>query len=124
MNSNKYIEVISKLNRLTQENKLKWARYEIPKTLSTGTDDIIHEFIGTRYKESFMGLYVRNYRKYDPDQDRVYWDDILTLAMFDGDLNEQWQFPTQSGLYELYESAKYQIADVDGFIDSVLSEDD
>jgi hypothetical protein len=120
----KYIEAIAKFNRLTQSGKIKWERRNTPEHLTRGTDFIIVDFYGTNYQGQNLGLYLSKFRAFDSETELPYWAQQKDLALFDENWNETWRFPNVSGIDDLYRSVKYQVADIDKFIDSVLSVND
>ncbi|HEX9653428.1 MAG TPA: hypothetical protein VGA99_06935 [bacterium] len=120
----KYIEAISKFNRLTQSGKIKWERRHPPEHLTKGSDYTMVDFYGTNYQGQNLGLYLYKVRAIDPQTGQLYGAEKIKLALFDKIWNESWLFPDVSGIDDLYHSVKYQVADVDGFIDSVLSVND
>jgi len=119
------IQVITKLNRLTQEGKIQWKRMKPPANLITGTDVKIFDFYGTKYKGRNIGLYEERYQGYDDDFFYgTYWTDRLVLAFFSENWGKEWEFPKSTGIYELLTSIKYEVADVDTFMDEILKDSD
>lgn len=119
------IQVITKLNRLTQEGKLEWSRTKPPDSLTTGTDEQIFEFYCTTYKDRNIALYEERYQAYDDEYfHRSYWTSRLVLAFFSDDWEKEWEFPRSAGIFELLKSVQYQVADVDTFIDEILKDSD
>jgi len=120
----KYIEAISKFNRLTQAGKIKWQRLNSPDYLTKGSDFIVADFYGTNYKGQNLGLYLVKVRAIEPETERLFWAEEINLALFNEKWEELWRFPNVSGIQDLYYSVKHQVADVDGFIDTILSVND
>ena len=119
------IKVITKLNRLTQEGKIKWERREPPPSLVTGTDSKIFDFFATNYKGRNIGLFEERYQGWDEDYFHgAYWTDRLVLAFFSTAWEKEWEFPKSPGIYELLTSIKYQVAEVETFMNDFLKEDD
>jgi hypothetical protein len=117
------IQVITKLNRLTQEGKLKWERMQPPASLTSGTDSKVFDFYGTRYKGRNIGLYEERYQAFDDEYfHRSYWTDKEVLAFFSDEWQKEWEFPIGAGVLELLTSVKYQIAGVDSFISDLLED--
>lgn len=122
---NEIIQVITKLNRLTQEGKIHWERMEPPAYLTTGTDVKILDFYGTEYKGRNIGIYEERYQDYDDVFGHgIYWTDRLVLAFFSEKWGQEWEFPKSTGIYELLTSIKYEVADVDTFMDEILKDGD
>ncbi|MCI0693302.1 hypothetical protein L0337_15020 [candidate division KSB1 bacterium] len=119
----KFISVISKLNRLTQEGELKWRRMDPPAGLTSATDDFVTAFYGTKYEGRNLGIYEVRYKAYDPDHDRVYWDNSAIVALFTENWQKEWEFPQVAGIWELMRSVEYQMANVDGFVSKILGDE-
>jgi hypothetical protein len=125
MDSNrKYVTAISKLNRLTQEGKIRWTRRSVPKGLTRGTEDYIDSFYSAKHKDKFLGVYELRYRTYDSESDSFFWTSQLVLALFTADWSKLWEFPPTSGTTELLRSIEYQVSGVEDFVDGLLSESD
>ena len=118
------IKVISKLNRLTQEEKIEWDRMDPPDSLTAGTNDIIFKFYGSEYKGRNIGLYEERCRAFDESFDSSYWAQRLVLAFFSDDWVKEWEFPEKPGIGELLKSVEYQVVGVDTVIDEILKTDD
>jgi hypothetical protein len=118
------IAVVSKLNRLTQEEKLNWESREAPKALTTATDDRIVNFYGATYKKRNLGIYEERYQSYDPEFDRPYWAGRLVLALFSDDWRKEWEFPHAPGISELFQSVQYQVADIGGTMNDFLKDEE
>ena len=124
MSDEKLIKAVSKLIRLTQEKKLKWEKMNPPSDLFEGTDSVVPYFYGVRHKENNLGLYEIRFKAVDPNTENIYWADDVVLSVFAEDWTRVWDFPEKSAVYDLLRSIRYQIADVDGLIDSLLNDAD
>jgi hypothetical protein len=123
MKDEKLIKAISKLNQLTQENKIKWEIMEPPSNLSKGRDVIIPFFYGTKYKANNFGIYEVRYETISHETGQLGWDNVFLLSVFSDDWMKLWSFPRVSGVYDLLRSVGYQIGDIGKIVDSILSED-
>ena len=117
----KYVSVISKLNRLTQEGEITWRRKDPPEELTKGKDEIVVNFYFAIYEGRKICIYEERSKVYSPDIDSFYWDSRVILALFTEAWEKEWEFPEVSGLNELFQSILYQAAEVSSFIDKVLS---
>lgn len=117
----KYVSVVSKLNRLTQEGEIKWRRRDPPEELTKGTDEIVFNFYFAIYEERTICIYEERSKVYSSDIDSFYWDSRVILALFTELWEKEWEFPQVSGLNELFQSILHQVAEVSSFIDIVLS---
>lgn len=120
---NRWVTFVAKLNRMTQEGSLNWEMMNPPKDLISGTDDKIPMFFGAVLKDRNIAIYVQRYRSYDPDRDQLYWTERIVLAFCGSDWMPIWEFPAIAGIQELYDSVQRHVANIDSFIDEVLSDE-
>ena len=121
----KITSLLVKLNKLTSLGQLQWHVEEAPPSVVRGTDDYIPLFMTTIYKEKKFALYQQRYQLYDGDNNRSYWTDRLVLAILDFDERILWKISEpSSALHDLFETARRKVADVDGIIDALLSDDE
>jgi len=119
---NRYVDVVAKLTRLTQEKKLKWET-------RTGHSALAEEY--TPFYASYRGRHLR-VAKHKPKTNPFLINTFITTGVEEyvaldlvnerGDLI--WTFPNVAGLQDLYEAVQYQIAGVDTLIQDFLKEDD
>lgn len=120
----KVTALLVKLNRLTSLDQLVWRTEEAPRPLSRGTDDYIPFFLAAHYRGKRFGLYQQRYQSYDGERDRFYWNEKLVLAILDFEGRVLWETSRQySALHDLFETARRKVANVDGIIDDLLSDD-
>lgn len=121
----KVTSLIVKLNRLTSLGQLTWEVEDAPRTILRGTDDHIPLFMATTYKGQRFGLYQHRYQSYDGDHDRFYWSERLVLAILDPEDRMLWETPGQSSaLFDLFETARKKVSNIDGLLDDLLADDD
>ncbi len=116
----KFISVVSRLNRLTQEGELTWRRMDPPTDLTAGTGDVVTAFYGTKFEGRNLGIYEIRYKAWDPDRDTVFWANNAAVALFTDNWEKEWTFPYVAGIDELMRSVEYQNANVDTFISKLL----
>ena len=98
-------------------------RAEPPRTVAGGTDDFIPFFISARYKNQEFALYQQRYQSYDGDRDRFYWSERIAFAILDHEGRVLWEMPRySSALVDLFETARRKVANVEGIIDDLLSD--
>jgi hypothetical protein len=120
----KYVYAVGKLNRFTQENKIKWKKLQPPNSLTLGTDNVITDFYCANYEKKTIGIYKESNKTYLSDRRYDFiWDSRIALALFDKNWEETWRFPIVEGLTELLDSVKYQLSDIESFIDMILHQD-
>lgn len=116
--------LLVKLNRLTSLGQIEWSVEEPPRTLSRGTDDYIPFFLAARFKGQRFALYQQRYQSYDGERDRFYWLEQVVLAILDTADRVLWETSRpNSALYDLFETARRKVANVDGILDNLLKDD-
>ena len=120
MSNPKYLQFVTKLNRLTQEDKLTWDKGMIPADMLNGTDSIIVSFYRTVCEGRNIGIYEEKFQGYNPMDDIHFWDNRIVLALYDDNWQLDWAFPLIPGLWELMETVRFKSSGVDDFLDSAL----
>jgi hypothetical protein len=60
---------------------------------------------------------------YVDENEHTWWNTYIQLVTLDQPGGEvQWRFPNVAGLAELMDAVRYETADVDGFLDSLLDQ--
>lgn len=120
----KITALLVKLNRLTSLDELRWAVQEPPRPILRGTDDHIPLFMAVTYKGQRFGLYQQRYQSYDGERDRFYWNERVVLSILDFEGRVLWETSRQySALGDLFETARRKVANVDGILDNLLSDE-
>lgn len=118
---NQLIRMVAHLNELTQENKLQWQSvYEPSSSIYLGRDKII----GAVFESEFSGKHLRIYEeqsKYWHDEESYSWSPRLVFAFVDINGNNEWESPNVPGLYDLFESVRYQSAGVNEFLNNMFT---
>lgn len=123
-NINKYIKLVSKLNRLTKEEKLEWEKSTAPFALREGLNTVWIDFYKTCYADTFLGIGEVRFENYSEYHDKSYWDQKAVWALLDGDDGLQYELPFVEGLWNLLETIRYSAADVDNTIDHLINAPD
>lgn len=126
----KWIRVVSNLNKLTQDRSLVWASE--PPTEGLRERGVENTYTA-RYGSWILRLYSYNVEVEATTSGLVtalvYAASSRTklitvrrtrLEIVDTFQSPLWGFPEVSGLEDLLRSAQYQVADVDGFVAAVL----
>lgn len=117
-----WVDVVSKLNEMTQDGKQKWGAYDVSESLTQGTDDKITFVYQTKYKDWNLAIYEVRFKDYD-HQERPFWNSKLVLD-FQNDSGESlFKVDDIRALSDLFESVKYQSANIKGFLDDFFKED-
>ena len=121
----KIIRVMSQLTKLTAKGELKWSTAYPPESLTHGTNDVYPIYFQTSYKDQTIGLAQRRYPIYDGDRDRFMWDEKIVLLFLDNIGRVVWENTQQtSAMFTLFETVREKVADVDGILGKLLSDDD
>lgn len=132
---NKWIDVIAKLVRLTQEGKIRWSSESPSKPLFTKPDDKITVVYTTYYKGKSLRLYektskarrlslrdIGTSKKLAPNEIRTVTR--VYLEFYDRTFDQSlWTFPHVAPLRDLVTAVQFQVAGVKDFIDELLEED-
>ena len=114
---------VSKLNRLTKEGQIKWKRQRPPNSLleSRDSEGRITYFFGAEYMGKNIGVYEEKYRAYIEDTDSYSWEGRPVLGFF----GEKWELEYEKthimGMWDLIDTIQYQLAEVEEFLDKILS---
>jgi len=136
--SNKWIDVIAKLIKITQEGRLRW-RVATDDFSVVSRNEKEAAFI-TQYKENILRISRLNYKVEDPGSGPLsaftsgaslassvwvqrkypYWTSSIILEFVDSKGQSLWRFPDTNALNDLYSSVQYQVAGVSEFLDDIL----
>lgn len=120
----KIVSLIVKLNKLTSTGKLKWRAIDPPSSIVRGTDDHIPLFMITDFKGQTFAMYQHRYQNYDGDRDSFYWAQRVVFAILGAGQSVLWENSQFSpALTDLFETARRKVANIDGLLDSLLSDD-
>ena len=118
----KTLQVITKLIRLTSEDKIKWNIADIPSFLTVGTDDIIARY----YEASFEGknfiLYKIRYELYSEEFDRLYWNEKTVLALVENKSVIWSNHQYTQALNDLFDYVQEKASGLDDFLNDFLAD--
>ncbi len=121
----KIVNLIVKLNKLTSQGMITWEVEDPPRTIVRGTDDHIPLFMVTRYKGQRFALYQHRYQSFSMEFEQLFWNERITLAILDNEDRVLWEEREQSSaLYDLFETTRRKVSDIDSLIDDLLSDDE
>jgi hypothetical protein len=133
----KIIESITKIIKLTQENKMKWESSSPDNERIIKDDDsyAMGSVYKSNYKEKHLRIYKRRFKVNEPNyatsvsgldifgtKKYPYWDVTIILEITDYQGNSLWKFPYASSLEDLFSAIEYQVADVKGFLDNIAND--
>ncbi len=121
----KWIEIIAKLTKLTQDNILKWRISEVPEYLK-GFNDIRIDVV---YYSIYKGKRLRIYEKKEKETIMVsfnrfetMWETSTVLDIADDTGISLWAFPKVEGLNNLLNAVKFQVTGVKDFLKELMEE--
>jgi len=137
--SSKWVEVASKLIKLTQEGRLKWKKaigdYSLDNIENTDLAFV------TQYKNKTLRIYRFRYKVEAPtaglssisnfstaisiygERKYPYWASAVVLEFIDDQGNSLWKFPDTKALDDLYSSIQYTVAGVSDFLEDILNDE-
>lgn len=121
-NERKVTALIVKLNKLTQEGELKWETKNYEIQLGS-TEELLNKVYQTKLKNKEIRIFRYRY-KYYTDEHVYHWASDCRLEFIDSDGTPEWTFPEESTIYDLYDSVRYQTAQIDNFLDNFLTDED
>ncbi|MEJ8675691.1 hypothetical protein [Chromobacterium amazonense] len=121
----KMTALIVKLNKLTSQKKISWIVKEPPRTLLRGTDDHIPLFVKAKYKDRHFAIYQHRYQDFSVEFEQLYWCEKIVLAIVDIEDHVLWEVREQtSALYDLFDTIRRQISNIDSVIEDLLDDDE
>lgn len=123
MNIKHSTKIITKLNRDTQENKIKWEAARVKPYSISGNEAICDHVYTCKVLDKFIRLYKFQAKDYY-DEGLYEWTDGYRLEFVDYLGNSEWTFPVDRAIYDLYETVRYKTTDVEGFVEKFLNEDE
>jgi len=124
-NKDKWIDVVAKLTKLTQEKKLLWVTTDSPS--STPSYVTIRISFATKYKGRSLRLYEK---EFDHTSNRsiigglMFEETETVLELLDENGIGIWSFPGTRALSDLMSAVRFQISGANDFINDVLADDD
>ncbi len=116
----KITQLIVGLTKATVAKKIEWEFAEPPRSIATGTGDIIPAYLQAEYKGKSLALFERRYREYDPENDDHYWTSGFVLAILDENSRVIWDYREgYSTLEDLFRVARESAADIDNLLDTL-----
>jgi len=114
-------QLIVKLNKMTQGGELGWSSHNLKLTLDY-QEEIVDKVYRTSYKDKYFRLFKYRSRHYT-DEDVFHWITGWRMEITDENYNAEWRFPEERAISDLYDSVRYQIANVDDLINDLLSDE-
>jgi len=119
----KWVAVVAKLTRLTQEGQLVWTRRKSPSTLGSESQARISEFYGTNFQGKNIGIFLKTEKHYS-EEELPYNYSRPALALFSDAWECEWECPDVAGTSELYDAVRYEVAGVDQWLNTFMNDYD
>ncbi len=121
---NKISKKLSQINRYTKERGIFWETLIHYPNLGLSSNE---ELVGKIYQTEFEGRKLRLFkinRKVQTDEFEFNWIPAFKLEILDHNDSSDWEFPDHRGIWDLYDSVRYQVSNIDSFLSSGIDEDD
>ena len=122
----KWIEVIAKLTKMTQENALIWRRSEVPEFFKNLENVKVEVIYLTKYKDKILRIYEKRVKDFDygffGTGSTFKWSPHTILDFADPNGASLWVFPEVQGLDNLFSAVRFQVAGVKDFLKDLLNE--
>ena len=132
LENEKLINSITKLIKLTQEDKIEWfVAPQSEKNMIKNNENLDGSIFKAIYKEKILRLYKSRIKveKNDPyavfvypEQKKYGWTVRYRLEIVDDNGNYVWVFPEANSLSDLFQAVQYQVSGISTLIDELLSE--
>lgn len=122
----KLVEAVAKLIRLTQDGTIRWSSAEPPEYLLGDSEDYVETVFTASHDNRNLRLYNRIYKAdvipllQTISSPSSLWKSEVNLEIVDSSYNPIWTFPRVTPLIDLLDSVRYQVADVNDFIEGLL----
>lgn len=120
---NKLTSVLSKLNKETKKNEIKWDEPILYRNLQlNSSEELIGKIYATMFNDRHLWLFKIN-QQIQTDDFEFTWVPSYKLIVLDESQKIEWEFPYHRGIMDLYESVSYKVANMDSFFDSIKDDD-
>jgi len=123
--NDKWIEIIAKLTKLTQDNILQWRISEVPESLKGFKE----ERVDVVYISIYNGKRLRIYEKKKKEtivvgfnRFETLWETYTVLDFSDKTGISLWAFPAVEGLNNLLNAVRFQVTEVKNFLKALMED--
>ena len=133
--TNKWVDAVTKLTKLTQEGKVEWSSASCEGVLVSDESQQLESCFVGRYKDKKLRIYKKRFKVEDPNpwvtlmtgepfkRKYPFWTAQVYLEIVDDYGNAAWTFPDVSALRDLLMAVKYQAAGVRELVSDLLKEE-
>lgn len=130
----KWVEAITKLTKLTQEETLKWSSTPSGGVLANDEGQQIESAFIAYYKDKTLRLYKKRFKVEDPNPLMTsmmihpfhpkypFWAAQIYLELIDNNGQNLWTFPEVSALRDLLTAVKYQASGVKDLLEDLVKD--
>lgn len=120
----KATQLVIKLIRLTNSEKIHWEIKKPPRSITTGSDDVIPIYYEAKYKDKYVAIYPQRYQEFSIDTESFYWCERIVFAVLDIEDHVLWEitdyFPA---LKDLLDTVREKSVGIDNLLDDLLDDD-
>ena len=125
MSYEKITKLVTKLNRLTSEDKIEWAIEDPPSSITKGTNDYFPLFFETTYKGTRVAIYTHRYQSFNPETESHYWVERIGFVVLDVQNRVLFENIKHSpALADLMDTVREKAAGLDVLLDGLLDDED
>ncbi|MEI8573037.1 hypothetical protein J0667_13895 [Methylomonas sp. WH-1] len=120
----KATQLVTKLIRFTNENKIQWNIKDPPSSITRGTDDIVPIYFEAKYKDKYVAIYQQRYQSFYPENESFYWSERIVFAVLDAQDRVLWECADHSpALIDLMNTVREKSAGIDNLLDDLLDDE-
>ncbi len=123
MNTRDNIKLISKLNRDTKEDIIKWKFNDERINSIVGTEIVLNNSYVVKILNKILRIYKFKEKIYY-DEDAYNWTENYKLEFIDNYGNSEFTFPEDRAIYDLYETVQYKTSGIENFLTEYLTDED
>lgn len=116
------IKAIIKLNKDTARGKVAWTTIASSYVVLAHDGEVIGKVYRTPIGNKYFQLFRYRYKDYSMDFDSLYWSSQVQLEITDISGTQEWEFPHDNALNDLYETVRLKSGNVDDLLSSFLNE--
>lgn len=123
MNNSYSIKTITKLNRLTKDDKIIWSNFNSKPTSLIGGEELNGVIYYAKVLDKSFIIYRYKYVSYNYDGD-ASWASDFRLDFINNQNITEWSFPSDVALSDLYETIQFKLSKAEKFFDEFLDDED
>mgnify|MGYP000606659025 CR=1 FL=1 len=114
-------KLIILLTKETYDGNVEWNNEPVPSGLTQGTNDIFPLYLGTVYKDTYIGLFQRRYKHFH-DEFEYSWSEEIGMCVLGDNEAILWEYKERSvTLVNLFEAAREQASGINSILDNLIN---